>query len=89
MEPGPPRIAVYPGSFDPITLGHLNVIERASRLFDRLIVGVGINIEKQCHVSRLRAGGTDPPGDLAPARTSRFRPSVGWPSISCGRLEHG
>ncbi len=42
-----PRIAVYPGSFDPITLGHLNVIERASRLFDRLIVGVGINIEKQ------------------------------------------
>jgi pantetheine-phosphate adenylyltransferase len=47
MEPGPPRIAVYPGSFDPITLGHLNVIERASLLFDRLIVGVGINIEKQ------------------------------------------
>ncbi len=42
-----PRIAVYPGSFDPITLGHLNVMERASRLFDRLIVGVGVNIEKQ------------------------------------------
>ncbi len=47
MAPHPPRIAVYPGSFDPITLGHLNVIERASLLFDRLIVGVGINIEKQ------------------------------------------
>jgi pantetheine-phosphate adenylyltransferase len=45
-EPSP-RIAVYPGSFDPITLGHLNVMDRASRLFDRLIVGVGINIEKQ------------------------------------------
>jgi pantetheine-phosphate adenylyltransferase len=42
-----PRIAVYPGSFDPITLGHLNVMERASRLFDRLIVAVGVNIEKQ------------------------------------------
>ncbi len=42
-----PRIAVYPGSFDPITLGHLNVMERASRLFDRLIVGIGVNIEKQ------------------------------------------
>jgi len=42
-----PRIAVYPGSFDPITLGHLNVMERASRLFDRLIVGIGINIEKE------------------------------------------
>ena len=41
------RIAVYTGSFDPITLGHLNVIERSSRLVDRLIVGIGINIEKQ------------------------------------------
>ncbi|HZZ74039.1 MAG TPA: pantetheine-phosphate adenylyltransferase [Pirellulales bacterium] len=41
------RIAVYTGSFDPITLGHLNVIERASRLVDRLVVGIGINIEKQ------------------------------------------
>jgi pantetheine-phosphate adenylyltransferase len=41
------RIAVYTGSFDPITLGHLNVIERASKLVDKLIVGVGINIEKQ------------------------------------------
>ena len=42
-----PRIAVYPGSFDPITLGHQDVVRRASRLFDRLIVGVGINIEKR------------------------------------------
>ena len=41
------RIAVYTGSFDPITLGHLNVIERSSRLVDRLVVGVGINAEKQ------------------------------------------
>lgn len=41
------RIAVYTGSFDPITLGHLNVIERASKLVDRLIVGIGVNIEKQ------------------------------------------
>jgi len=40
------RIAVYTGSFDPITLGHLNVIERCSRLVDRLIVGVGVNIDK-------------------------------------------
>ena len=42
-----PRIAVYPGSFDPITLGHQDVMRRASRLFDRLIVGVGVNIEKR------------------------------------------
>ena len=41
------RVAVYTGSFDPITLGHLNVIERSSRLVDRLVVGIGINAEKQ------------------------------------------
>lgn len=42
-----PRVAVYTGSFDPITLGHLNVIERSSRLVDRLVVGIGINAEKK------------------------------------------
>jgi pantetheine-phosphate adenylyltransferase len=41
------RTAVYTGSFDPVTLGHLNIIERASSLVDRLVVGIGINIEKQ------------------------------------------
>jgi pantetheine-phosphate adenylyltransferase len=41
------RRAVYTGSFDPITLGHLNVIERSSHLVDTLIVGVGTNIDKQ------------------------------------------
>ncbi|MDX2269766.1 MAG: pantetheine-phosphate adenylyltransferase [Bryobacter sp.] len=38
--------AIYPGSFDPITNGHLDVIERASRLADRLIVGVLLNSNK-------------------------------------------
>jgi pantetheine-phosphate adenylyltransferase len=42
-----PRTAVYTGSFDPLTLGHVNVIERSCRLFDRLIVGVGINTGKR------------------------------------------
>jgi pantetheine-phosphate adenylyltransferase len=41
-----PRIAVYTGTFDPVHLGHLDAIERGSRLFDRLIVGVGINPDK-------------------------------------------
>jgi pantetheine-phosphate adenylyltransferase len=41
------RIAVYTGTFDPITLGHLNVIRRSSQLFDRVIVGVGINTKKE------------------------------------------
>ena len=40
------RVAVYTGSFDPITLGHLNVIQRSARLVDRLVVGIGINVEK-------------------------------------------
>ncbi|MCI8520100.1 MAG: pantetheine-phosphate adenylyltransferase [Clostridia bacterium] len=40
------RIAVYPGSFDPITNGHLDIIERASRLYDRLVVGVLSNGNK-------------------------------------------
>lgn len=41
-----PRLAVYPGVFDPVHLGHLDMIQRGSRLFDRLIVGVGINPDK-------------------------------------------
>lgn len=41
------RTAVYTGSFDPVTLGHLNVIQRASRLVDELVVGVGINTDKK------------------------------------------
>lgn len=41
-----PRVAVYTGTFDPVHRGHLDVIDRASRLFDRLIVGVGINPDK-------------------------------------------
>lgn len=40
------RVAVYTGSFDPVTLGHLNVIERSARLVDTLIVGIGVNTEK-------------------------------------------
>lgn len=41
------KIAVFPGSFDPITLGHLSIIERASTLFDEIIVAIGVNSQKQ------------------------------------------
>ena len=42
-----PAFAVYPGSFDPFTLGHLDIVQRASRLFGRLVIGIGTNLEKQ------------------------------------------
>jgi pantetheine-phosphate adenylyltransferase len=53
LQPRPPRlthrdiIAVFQGSFDPVTFGHLDVIRRAARLFNQLIVGIGQNPDKQ------------------------------------------
>lgn len=43
------KIAVVPGSFDPVTLGHVDIIRRASVLFDQVIVAAMINAEKQYH----------------------------------------
>jgi pantetheine-phosphate adenylyltransferase len=40
------RVGLYPGTFDPVTLGHLDIIERASALVDRLVIGVAINEDK-------------------------------------------
>ena len=42
-----PRVALYPGSFDPLTLGHVDIIERGSSLFDTIIVAVLKNVDKQ------------------------------------------
>jgi pantetheine-phosphate adenylyltransferase len=41
------KIAVFPGSFDPITLGHLDIVERALPLFDKIIIAVGTNATKK------------------------------------------
>jgi pantetheine-phosphate adenylyltransferase len=41
-----PKIAIYPGSFDPITNGHLDVVRRAAIMFDRVIIAVAHNVEK-------------------------------------------
>ena len=41
------RIGVYPGTFDPVTLGHLDIIRRSSRLVDRLVIGVTTNPAKE------------------------------------------
>ena len=43
------KIAVFPGSFDPITIGHQNIIERALPLFDKIIVAIGVNSSKKYH----------------------------------------
>ncbi len=41
------RICLFPGTFDPITLGHTDVIRRAVNLFDKLVIGIGVNSSKQ------------------------------------------
>jgi pantetheine-phosphate adenylyltransferase len=54
------RKAVFPGSFDPITRGHLNILERSLPLFDEIVVAVGVNSAKTSMYSmeqRLRCFG--------------------------------
>ena len=41
------KIAVFPGSFDPVTLGHISVVTRAVPLFDEIIIAIGVNVEKK------------------------------------------
>ena len=45
------RIAVFPGSFDPITVGHIDLIERSLNIFDKVIVAIGSNSQKQGYFS--------------------------------------
>jgi pantetheine-phosphate adenylyltransferase len=47
MTPQQGRLAIFPGTFDPITHGHLDVIRRGAKLFDMLVVGVGENPDKK------------------------------------------
>ena len=63
------RRAIYPGSFDPVTLGHLNIIKRAAAMFDELIVCVSVNSSKSAglftpeeRVELIRASVADIPG---------------------------
>ncbi len=52
MTPSKKRTAVFPGMFDPVTNGHLDVIRRAAGLWDEVIVAVGDNPDKQCLISQ-------------------------------------
>ena len=40
------KIVIYPGTFDPMHMGHLDIIERASRIFDMVIIAIAVNIDK-------------------------------------------
>jgi len=46
MSSHSPRVAIYPGSFDPLTIGHVDIIERGSHIFDSIIVAILANAEK-------------------------------------------
>jgi len=46
MSALPERVALFPGTFDPITFGHIEIVNRALQLFDRVVVGVGVNTQK-------------------------------------------
>lgn len=46
IAPPTPRLAVYPGSFDPLTNGHVDIIQRGVRLFDRVVIAILFNIDK-------------------------------------------
>ena len=47
MNPAMPRSAIYAGSFDPLTIGHVSIVERGLRIFDEVVIAVASNIRKQ------------------------------------------
>jgi pantetheine-phosphate adenylyltransferase len=68
------RRAIYPGSFDPITMGHLDIIERSSKLFDEVIIALLLNIEKQ-------------PMFTTDERVEMIREVIPWSNVRVGTFE--
>jgi pantetheine-phosphate adenylyltransferase len=68
------RRAIYPGTFDPITMGHLDIIERSARLFDEIIVAVLLNIDKQ-------------PMFSTEERVEMIRQAIPWANVRVGTFE--
>ena len=66
-----PRIAVYPGSFQPFHLGHLSILQRAEQAFDKIIIALGVNRQK------LRAV------DSMDQRHAALQSQLGVPSFAC------
>ena len=53
------KIAIFPGSFDPITIGHCDIVKRALPLFDEIIIAIGVNNQKKVFVSPGNEVGMD------------------------------
>jgi pantetheine-phosphate adenylyltransferase len=68
------RRAIYPGSFDPVTNGHLDIIERSAKLFDEVIVSILLNIEKKPMFSTAE-------------RVEMIREVAPWPNVRVGTFE--
>lgn len=68
------RRAIYPGSFDPITMGHLDIIERSSKLFDEVIVALLLNLDKS-------------PMFTIEERAQMIREVVPWPNVRVDTFE--
>lgn len=68
------RRAIYPGSFDPITMGHLDIIERSAKLFDEVIVALLLNVEKQ-------------PMFTIDERVEMIRQVIPWSNVRVGTFE--
>jgi pantetheine-phosphate adenylyltransferase len=69
------RTAIYPGSFDPITNGHLDVLQRAAKLFDKVILAVAVNAEKTplFTLEERKALATEAVRDIANVKVDVFR----------------
>ena len=74
------KIAVYPGTFDPITLGHLDIIRRGAHLVDKLVIGVTTNPSKEPmfataeRLEMVKREVADIPGNIAKGRAN-------WPGV--------
>ena len=64
------RIGVYPGTFDPVTYGHMDIIRRGAKLVDRLVIGVTTNLAK----TPMRITGLAPPHSARSRAANRLRP---------------
>jgi pantetheine-phosphate adenylyltransferase len=68
------RRAIYPGSFDPITMGHLDIIERSAKLFDEVIVALLVNQDKQPMFTNAE-------------RVAMIRQVISWPNVRVDTFE--